>query len=177
MSDVASGTFLRIEVPVILRYGRLKHRRAEIGCVREVLSVCVIGENAEAACVSAPHVDISCVVPALRRVLEPVHRANRNCVADHGGSGWKNSAGQEGCNAVGTPRLSQTRTRKRIIDQMSTLQMKPANTLITDLNNGLAADCSLDRSSPLLDILRLLVGIESSEARHGLADDRRSEIQ
>src|SRR5690349_24934188 len=77
MPHVATGALFCGKIVVVLRDRGLKHRRAKIRSVAQVLRPSVVAQESKAARITASHVDISRVIPALRRVLEKIDRADR----------------------------------------------------------------------------------------------------
>ena len=53
-----------------------------------------------------------------------------------------------------TARLNESGAGLRIVDQVRALQVKSARAQVADFKRGLAAELLLERSAPLLDILR-----------------------
>ena len=100
-----------VQVVIVLRRGRLEHRRAEVRRVLERLGEGVVGQEAEAVGIAAPHVHVAGVIPALRGVFEQIDGADRKCRADHGHIGGKDGVGDEADLGMRTARLNQARAR------------------------------------------------------------------
>src|SRR5580765_2990265 len=77
MPDITARTPLGIEVAIVLRNRRLKHRRTKIRRVAQILGPGIVRKKRQPLRISTSHVDVTCVVPALRRVLEQVDGAHR----------------------------------------------------------------------------------------------------
>src|SRR6185369_6843294 len=76
MANVTRRPFLRCEIGIILRRRRLKHRRAEIRSIAEILRVGVIREEGPAPSKTPAHIDVTSLIPTLRRVLQQIDAAH-----------------------------------------------------------------------------------------------------
>src|SRR5947209_4070866 len=72
---------------------------------------------------AAPHVHVAGVVPALGRVLQQVHGADRECRTGHVHAGWKCRVLDEADFGKRAAWLDQSRTGFRIVDQVRALQV------------------------------------------------------
>ncbi len=90
------------------------------------------------------HIDVGRVVPALSRILESVDRAHGKSLAlDYRvgiAAGRQHGAIHKGQRLVGTPRTDWPRSRRRIIDEVRSLQVKSARSEITDCERGVRAE-------------------------------------
>ena len=141
---IAAGTLLSGQVVVVLRDGGLKHRRAEVGCVAQVLRPGVIREQREPMLITPAHVYISGVIPALCRVLQQVDGADReahlSCGASRGRSDvghtrWQGGVRHKRNDRVRSARSDGSGTRRRIVDQMRALQVQAVRAQVADLQS------------------------------------------
>ncbi len=162
-ADVAAQAFLSIQVVVVLRSSRLEHGRAEIRRVLERLSERVVGEKAQAVGVTAAHIHVPRVVPALRCVLKQVDGADRKRSVEgwrFSDGGRKGAVGDEADPRMRTARLNEPRPGLRIVDEVRPLQMKSARAEVTHFKRCFAAQLLFERSAPLLDVLRRVRAVE-----------------
>lgn len=74
-------------------------------------------------------------------------------------------------------RLDQTRFRLRIVDQVRALQMHASRPRIANLENRALVQALLQRSAPLLDVLRRGPHLHSGKAHDRYAQHRRSKVE
>src|ERR1051325_2755443 len=79
MTNVTRRSLLCGQIGIILRSCRLKHRRAEVRSIAEILRVCIVREEGPVASKTAPHVDVAGLIPTLRGVLQQVDAAHGKC--------------------------------------------------------------------------------------------------
>ena len=132
MLDIASWSFLRGQIVIVLRNRGLEHRRTKIRRVTEVFCPSVIAQKRETARIAPAHVDIPCVVPTLRGILQQVNRARWEADGAIGATnhwrGVSNIGRQHGIRykvdaRERTARPNSPRSRQRIVDQVGALQM------------------------------------------------------
>src|SRR5438105_2378827 len=87
MADIASRTFLRVQVAVVLGDGGLVHGRTEVWRIGQGLGICVVSEKAKAVGVLAADVHVPGVIPALRRIFEAIDGAYGESLALDDGIG------------------------------------------------------------------------------------------
>ena len=132
------------------------------------------------------HVHIACVVPALRRIFQPVDRAYRESLALDNCVGIT-ARGQSGSVYKGkgferAPWANGSRSRWGVVDQVSPLKVKSARAQVADRERCVGAEALLQLAVPLLDVLRRRIGIERREANSGrlqrtVSQHRRGEVQ
>ena len=137
--------------------------------------------------VTAAHIDVACVVPALRRVGEQIDGAHRSADGSGrtiGGRRGRNgdTRGQRGIvdeleNLERAPRADGAGAWRRIVDEVGALQVNAARSEIADLKSGFTAETLLDRRAPLLDILRGGVWIKGGEAHGGGPENCGIEVE
>ena len=103
--------------------------------------------------VTPPQVEIAGIVPASRRVLQKVDRADGESVAGHLNSGWKNRPIDEGRGRVRPARLEQAGAGQRVVDQVRTLQVESASSQISHFESCAFGKSFFDGRTPLLNVL------------------------
>ena len=61
----------------------------------------------------------------------------------------------------GPARTNRARTRRRVVDQMSSLQVHAMRSQVAQLQRGFLAEALFDRATPLLDVLRRRVRVRT----------------
>src|SRR5579884_43214 len=185
MAHVAPGSFLRCKIAVVLWNGRLIHWRAEIGRVGQVFGKGVIRQKTETMGISAAHVHVGRVVPALCGVLQQVDRAHWKGLAleDRVGAARSENRSWNKRKCLERPAWTQrTWSGRRIVDQVRALQVQPARAEVADFDRCIPAESFLHGCVPLLDVLRWRMRIKSRETNSGggqwsRAQHRRPEIE
>ena len=130
--DVTTRSLFRRKVIVVLRNGRLEHRRTEIRCITEIFRPSVIGQESEAARVAPAHVEVSGVIPALRGVLEQIDSADGEADSTIGAARCrryinhivrKNGVRHKADAGEGTPGSDGPGARRSIVDKVGALQV------------------------------------------------------
>src|SRR6185437_6613286 len=124
MSNIASRTFLRIQVIVVLGYRRLEHGRSEIRSIFQRFGERIVGQETQSVCVTPTHVHVACVIPALSRVFEQIDGADREGGAGNRDVRWEHRIGNKAYLRKWAARLDEARTRQCVIDEMCALQME-----------------------------------------------------
>ena len=117
--------------------------------------------------VLAAHVYVSGVVPTLGRVLEKINGAHRKGLAlDHRirTAGRKHGSRNKTQSLEGTTRPQRPRPGRRVVDQVSALQVEPARPEIAHIDSRVLSKPFLDLPVPLLNVLRRGMRIESRES-------------
>src|ERR1700682_4703030 len=177
MTDVASRRLFQSQVRIVLRRCRFKHRRAKIRRIAEILCVSIVGEKGPTFSKTASHIHVTCLVPALCRVLQQINAAHR-----------KRSIGY--CNVVRqdhsrqeTQRLERSAwsdgagTGRRVINQVAALQVHTMGSEVAKFQRHLWTETLLDGTTPLLDVLRRRVELHGGEANGGRSQNGRSDVE
>src|SRR5262249_41434252 len=181
----APRSFFCRQVAVVLRNRRFIHWRPEIRCVGQALREGVIRKKTQSLGITPPQVHIARVVPALRAVLQQVDRAHRKSLAlNHrvGAARSQSRTWYKGKRFERTPWPKGAGSRQRVIDQMCALQMKTARAEITDFDRSISSSAFLQRSTPLLYVLRRRMRIKRGEAyrcrrKRSCAENWRAKIE
>src|SRR5947207_15258046 len=107
--------------------------------------------------IAPAHIDVPGVIPALCAVFQQVDGADgeshalnhRACTA-----GRQGSVRHEGQSFERPPRSQRAGSRKRVVDQMSALQMETPRANIPNFDRSVGIEALLYRSIPLLYVLR-----------------------
>src|SRR6266852_6117843 len=137
--------------------------------------------------IAAAHVDVTGVVPTLRRVGEQVDGAHGRADDSYGTisrRGGRDGSARRQDSIVdeledfeGAARADGAGARRRIVDEVGALKMNAACPEIADFESGLAVETLLDRGAPLLDILCGSVRVKGRKAHRGRAEDCGIEIE
>src|SRR5438874_11270681 len=186
MPNIATRAFLCSEIIVVLGNRRLKHWRTKVRCVAQVLRPGVISKKGKTMRVTAAHIDVACVIPTLSAVFQKIDGADRETHTTIGTSAQRSNvsrvcrqdrAGQESNFREWPPRPNWPWSWQRIIDQVCPLQVDSMCSQISNFQGRFVTQAFLNRTAPLLDVLRRRVWIHGGEADYRLTQNCLSEIE
>src|SRR5262249_42862611 len=133
----------------------------------------------------AANVDVSGVVPALGGVFEEVDGADGERLAlnnNVSAARSQYSSWYEAQSLEGTARTKRARARRRVVNQVSALQMEATRSQILDFNYGVICESFMDLCIPLLNVLSWSVRIKSGEThccgrQRAFAKDGSAEVE
>src|SRR5215831_2747471 len=158
MADIAGRTFFSCQITVVLRDGGLEHGCTKVWRVRETLGEGVVSQEGESMCITAPHVHIAGVIPALRCIFQQVDGADGENRAYRIHARRQDGAGHKTDFREWPARADRTRSRRRVVDEMCALQVDTMVPKISDLQSCFSSKAFFNRRTPLFEILRRRVG-------------------
>src|ERR1700741_699985 len=177
VTHVAGNSLFESEIRIILRRGRLEHRRTEIRSIAKILRKRVVGKERPTAAKSSAQIDVTSLIPTLRGILEQVDAAHRKrCVGDRD-IGRQDHSRQEAQGLERPAWSNRTWTGRRIVDQVRALQVQSMRTEVAEFKGCFGAKTLLYRCAPLLDILWRRIGFKSGETDRRRSQYRRAKIE
>src|ERR1700754_1523216 len=177
MAHVASKSLLQSQIVVVLWRCRFKHRRTKIRGIAQVLTKSVVSQKRPTATETPAHIDVARVIPTLRGILQQVNPAYRKRCIGNRDVVRKNHARKEAQSSERPAWSNRARPGRRIIDQMRTLKMQSVRSQIAEFERGVRPQTLLDRTTPLFDVLRRRVELESGKTNRRDTQHRWSKIQ
>jgi hypothetical protein len=186
MTNVARRSALGGEIIVVLRDCRFEHGRTKIWSIAEVFRPGIVRKECKAAREASTDVDVTGVIPALCAVLQQIDGADwkTNLIVWAPASRSRVGHISRQCCIWHKTNLGKRpawtdwpRARRRIVNQVGALQVETVRSQVSNLERCLMPEAFLDRTAPLLDVLRRSMRVHGGEAYRSLAEHGMPEIE